>query len=75
MDIKIDYKKKLQKSYVPGGSLKAAQDSAAMNQYEDNCAEIEVCKQEILNFLMQTSLNLIRKETDSLVKAFEMSTI
>lgn len=55
--------------------MKAAQDSAAMNQYDDNSAEIEVCKQEILNFLMQTSLNLIRKETDSLVKAFEMSTI
>lgn len=61
--------------YGPGGSLKVSQDQAARRVFLDATVEVEIVQHEMQKYMIHSSLNLIKRETASLTKAFEMSNI
>lgn len=67
--------KTVEKVYGPGGSLKMSQDQAARRVFFDATQEVDIVQQEIHKKMMHASLDLIRRETDALTKAFEMSNV
>ena len=74
VDDKASQKAK-EKLYGLGSSLKVAQDQAARKLYDDATGEVEIVPEELMKYLICAALKLIRRETDSLTKAYEMSNI
>ena len=46
-----------------------------MEVYETACTEVEVCHGELQRYMMHSALEMFQKETNSLVKAFEMTNL